>query len=163
LIGITADSVLVHIGDAVEEQVDPGDHAQPLNLRASHSSHPTLWQDIFGKSALLSGVGQVERLRDPARNRNSGRVDWGILTEGGPSHLLPAAGVLFEPLIESLLGIGEDMTQATIEIKRGTREDVEMEDVQEQPLPREITRDVTGGEMDMLVELFKSAEFTGAF
>ncbi len=165
LIGITADSVLVHIGDTVEEQVDPGDRAQPLNIRASRSSQPTLWQDIFGKSALLSGVGHVERLRDPARIRDSGRVvvDWSTLTEGGPSHLLPAAGVLFEPLIESLLGIGERHdTGHNREQKKGLGEDVEMEDVQEQMLPREITRDVTGGEIDMLVELFKSPEFTGA-
>ena len=34
--------------------------------------------------------------------------------------------------------------------------------MQEQLLPREITRDVTGEEIDMLVELFKSHEFTGA-
>ena len=165
LIGITADSVLVHIGDTVEEQVDSGDHAQPLKTRASHSSQPTLWQDIFGKSALLSGAGHVERLRDSARNRNSGRVnvDWSTLTDGGPSHLLPAAGVLFEPLIESLLGIGERHdTGHSREQKKGLGEDVEMEDMQEQLLPREIMRDVTGAEIDMLVELFKSHEFTGA-
>ena len=165
LVGITADSVLVHIGDTVEEQVDSGDQAQPLNSRASHSSQPTLWQDIFGKSALLSGVGHVERLRDSARNRNSGRVDadWSTLTEGGPSHLLPAAGVLFEPLIESLLGIGERHdTGHNREQKKGLGEDVEMEDIQEQLLSREITRDVTDGEIEMLVELFKSHEFTGA-
>jgi hypothetical protein len=163
LIGITADSVLVHVGDAVGTQVDPGDHAQPLNVQASHSSQPTLWQDIFGKSALLSGVGHVERLRDPVRNRNLGRVDWGILTEGGPSHLLPAAGALFEPLIESLLGIGEGHdTGHNRDQKKGHGEDVEMEDVQRQLLPRESTRDVTSGEIDMLVELFKGPEFTGA-
>jgi len=164
LIGITADSALVHIGDAVEERLDPGDYAQPLNLRASDSSHPTLWQDIFGKSALLSDGYHVERLRDPARNRKDGRMDWGILTEGGPSHLLPAARLLFEPLINNILGIGEShSTNHNRSRKKEPEEDVEMEDVQEQPQPREITRDVTGGEMDMLVELFKSAEFTGAF
>jgi len=162
LIGITADSVLVHIGDTVEKQVDPGDHAQPLNIRTSLSSQPTLWQDIFGKSALLSGAGHVG-LRDPVRNRNLGRVDWGILTEGGPSHLLPAAGVLFESLIESLLGIGErQATDHNRDQKKGLAEDVEMEDVQEQLLPHEVTRDVTGGEIDMLVELFKGSKFTGA-
>ena len=162
LIGITADSVLVHIGDAVEEQVDPGDHAQPLNARASHSSQPTMWQDIFGKSALLSSVDHVERLRDPARNRNLGRVDWGTLTEGGPSHLLPAVGILFEPLIESLLGISErHNTGHDREQQKGLGEDVAMEDAQEELLPREITRDVTSGEIDMLVELFKSPGFTG--
>lgn len=162
MIGITTDSVLVHIGDAVEEQVDPGDHAQPLNVRTSHSSQSTMWQDIFGKSALLSGVGHVERLGGPARDRNSGRVDWGTLTEGGPSHLLPAAGILFEPLIESLLGIGERHdTGHNRKQKKGLGEDVEMEDVQEPLLPREIPRDVTGGEIDMLVELFKSPEFRG--
>ena len=160
LIGITTDAGLVHIGDAVEEQVDPRDHAQPLNIR---SSQPTLWQDIFGESSLLSDVGQVERLRDPVRSRNLGRVDWGILTEGGPSHLLPAAGVLFEPLIKSLLGIGEiHDTGHNRDQKERLGEDEEMEDVQGQLLPREITRDVTGGEIDMLVELFKGFEFTGA-
>ena len=162
LIGITANSVLVRIGDAVEKQVDPGDHAQPLNARAPHSSQPTMWQDIFGKSALLSGVDNVERLHDPVKNRNSGRVDWGTLTEGGPSHLLPAVGILFEPLIESLLGIGEGQdTGHDRKQKEGLGGDVEMEDVQEQLLRPEITRDVTGGEIDMLVELFKSSEFTG--
>ena len=90
-------------------------------------------------------------------------MDWGILTEGGPSHLIPAAGVLFEPLIKSLLGISDGhSTSHNRGQKKGSREDIEMEDVQEQP-PREITRDVTGGEMDMLVELFKSTEFTSAF
>lgn len=153
----------MHIGDAVEEQVDPGDRAQPLNARVSHSSHPTLWQDIFGKSALLLDAGHVEPPRDPARNRNSRRMDWDILTEGGPSHLIPSAGVLFEPLIESLLGISKvHNTSHNTSQRKGPREDIEMEDVQEQ-LPREITRDVTGGEMDMLVELFKSTEFTSAF
>ena len=34
--------------------------------------------------------------------------------------------------------------------------------MQEQLLPREITCDVTGEEIDMLVELFKGHEFTGA-
>lgn len=156
--------MLVHIGDAVEEQVDPGDHAQLLNVRALHSSHPTLWQDIFGKSALLSELGQVERIRDSPRNRNPGRVDWAILTEGGPSHLLPAASLLFEPFMESLLGIGKRHdTSHNRDEKEGLVEDVEMENIREQPPPRDITRDVTGGEMDMLVELFKSDQFTGAF
>ena len=163
LIGITADSVLVHIGDAVEEKIDTGDHAQPLDVQALRSAKPTMWQDIFGKSALLSSADHVECLQDPPRNRNSGRMDWGILTEGGASHLLPAAGVLFEPLIESLLGTGEIRdTGHNRDQKRGPGEDVEMEDIQEHLPPREITRDVTSGEIDMLVDLFKSAEFTGA-
>ena len=148
----------------MEEQVDHGDHAQPLNLRALHSSRPTLWQDIFGKSALLSDAGHVERLQDRARDKSSRKMDWGILTESGPSHLVPAAEVLFEPLIESLLGIGERHdTSHSRDQKKGLVEDVEMEDVQEPPLLREVIRDVTSGEIDMLVELFKSAEFTGAF
>jgi hypothetical protein len=162
LIGITAESALVHIGDTVEEQVDRGDYAQPLNFRASHSSHPTLWQDIFGKSALFSGAGHVERLRNPAGNRGSGKMGWDILTEGGPSHLIPAAGVLFEPLIESLLGMSErhDIGHNRDQ-KKGLRGDVEMEDVQEGPLSRKVTRDVSDREINMLVELFKNAEFPG--
>jgi len=159
LVGITADSVLVHMGDAVEEQVNLVDRAQPLNSRISHSSRPTLWQDIFGKSALLLDAGHVEPPRGPVRDRNPRRMDWGILTEGRPSHHIPAAGVLFEPLIESLFGIseGHNTGQNRGQVK-GPMEDIEMEDEKEQP-PREITRDVTGGEMDMLVELFKSTEF----
>lgn len=163
IVGITADSALVHIGDAVEPQVDLGAQAKPFNARGLRSSHPTLWQDIFGKSALLLDAAHVEPPWDPAKNRNSRRMDWGILTEGGPSHLLPAAGVLFEPLIESLLGMSEGHNTSHMRgQKKGPEEDIEMEDVQEQP-PRDTTRDVTGGEMDMLVELFKRTEFTSAF
>jgi NET1-associated nuclear protein 1 (U3 small nucleolar RNA-associated protein 17) len=101
IVAITHQGGLVHIGDDPIQYKEEGDAPLAIAPLAEGSSQPALFQDIFGKSAVLALPSTTEDLRDIVATPSSQKLDWELLD--GPSHLLPPMRHLFSPLIHSML------------------------------------------------------------
>jgi hypothetical protein len=100
IVAITHQGGLVHVGDDPIQYKEEGD--APLAIDPStEGSQPALFQDIFGKSAVLDFPSTTENLRDVAVTSSNQKFDWELLD--GPPHLLPSMQHLFSPLIQSML------------------------------------------------------------
>jgi hypothetical protein len=100
IVAITDQGGLVHVGDDLIQYKEEGD--APLAIDPStEGSQPALFQDIFGKSAVLDFPSTAENLREVAVTSSNQKFDWELLD--GPSHLLPSMQHLFSPLIHSML------------------------------------------------------------
>jgi NET1-associated nuclear protein 1 (U3 small nucleolar RNA-associated protein 17) len=167
LVAITSEGELVHIGDDVMQAEDEGSEPRPLG---STSSEPSLFQDIFGKSALVdyTSPDQNARARPASPQRAlafpSGKgVDWEIVDT--PAHLLPPVHTLFMPLMESMLHTSGRAYSAANEQREEEQDptDAMIVDVVEQKAGSTGGRDISNAEIDAFVDFFRKTAFTGRF
>jgi NET1-associated nuclear protein 1 (U3 small nucleolar RNA-associated protein 17) len=170
LIAITSTGELVHIGDSTTRTREEGDMAQALQSEQNTALQPSLFQDIFGESAILKQSStsyiddhEVGTSRSVTLAPNG--FDWDLLDM--PSHLLPPMSVLFRPLAESMLQHEQHgkfvQAQSTAADLVSMDEDVEMvsqDSVIRNSVPS-TGREVTEEEIQYFTRLFQDPIFTG--
>ncbi|PVG01982.1 WD40 repeat-like protein [Serendipita vermifera] len=169
LIAITSSGGLIQMGDDTTQIPEEGDTAQTLQAGESTVLQPSLFQEIFGESAILkqpsipySSNQEVGISRSVALAPQG--IDWDLLDM--PSHLLPPISVLFKPLAESMLHREQQSYPATAQSVAGDLvpmdEDVEM--VSQDPESRKAMtpagREVTEEEIQFFTTLFQDPVFT---
>jgi NET1-associated nuclear protein 1 (U3 small nucleolar RNA-associated protein 17) len=167
LVAITSEGELVHIGDEVIQAEDEGSGPRPLG---STHSEPSLFQDIFGKSALVdyTSPDQIARAKPASQQLAlafpAGKgVDWEILET--PAHLLPPVHTLFMPLMESML-LNSGRAYSTADEQREEEQDqadAMIVDVSDQKVGSTSGRDISNTEIDAFVDFFRKTAFTGTF
>lgn len=166
LVAITSEGELVHIGDDVVQVEDEGSEPRPLG---STPSEPSLFQDIFGKSALVdyTSPDQNSRARPASQLAlafpTGKSVDWEILDT--PAHLLPPVHTLFMPLMESMLHSSGRAYSAANEQREEEQDptDAMVVDVAEQKVGSTAGRDISNAEIDAFADFFRKTAFTGKF
>ncbi|KAG8822073.1 hypothetical protein FRC19_006752 [Serendipita sp. 401] len=158
-VAVTLEGSLIHIGDEDIQSHEASEDPRSLGDTTGTPAQPTLFQDIFGKSAILESSSLAPQTTSKTSSDLGSQpgLDLGILD--GPSHLLPPASVLFESLITSMLQRGGKPEPPVAEIPTvvGNQMDV---DVSEPPNhPRAMGRKVTDKEVDELVDLFGDPSF----
>ncbi|KAG8810619.1 hypothetical protein FRC17_002857 [Serendipita sp. 399] len=163
-VAVTLDGSLVHIGDEDIQNREASDDPRSLGQVATSSAQPSLFQDIFGKSAVLdySTTPQAANkyIPDLGSSHPQTEIDWGLLD--GPSHLLPPASILFEPLLTSMLLRAEMETTPVVTEDPTPVHDIMVIDVPESSNRRHSTgRTITDQEINELVDLFRDPSFRG--
>lgn len=162
LLAVTSKQTTVLLGDDVTAHLAEGSAAREITSAGDAYTKPTLFQDIFGKSAFanMEERGQTSKV-DVSRSLpdlplGSKRVDLSLLD--GPAHLLPPIGSLFDSLIGSFTNTaspavtGSSAAQRTEEV-----EDVIMEEEATRELPgvQYRARNVSEEEMTLVTDLFR--------
>ena len=171
LVGITSDSAPVVLGDNIQINSPEGSIGRDLSNLPASRTRPTLFQDIFGPSALAN--------LDPVPTESYGTTTFGASTStalrpphvhgldlsilDGPAHLLPPIESLFSSLIRGFVQprappASIDTTTPSDETKGEPRsmEDIEMEDIS-LPIHQRISS------ADRIVDQHEMGEFTELF
>ena len=173
LLAVTADRLLVALGDSVTSKPLEGSAARAISSE-DDLLRPTLFQDIFGKSAFLENAGESSDLharpkkldQEPSALRK-GVIDLKVLD--GPAHLLPPISTLFDSLMESFsnpstsksseFGFSKSKKEEDIILTNDTSGDVEMADG-DSASPAAVgvgrKRRVNEQEMEIFTELFRT-------
>jgi NET1-associated nuclear protein 1 (U3 small nucleolar RNA-associated protein 17) len=119
-VGITTSWSVVMFGDQVDRSQDDGDPAAK-GIFGKIQQKRTLFQDIFGKSALTdpSNVSVAEATVALTRSRPSKEIASII---DGPAHLMPPLETLFTPLMETFLKPRQEDSQPG-DVASGERND----------------------------------------
>ena len=159
MVGITDNWDVVLCGDDVQPLVGEGLVARGLHT-SSQEPKRTLLQDIWGDSALTSGlVDPLVQKKVASTVPRNGKEITDIL--GGPAYLIPPLGTLFEPLMTHFLTPHppEDETIRVPSLAGGDEEDINMDvdESQDNPLVSSVRaeRVVDAREIEALVHLFR--------
>lgn len=119
LLAVTSDHLVVVVGDNISVNPLDGSGARPISSEGDYSK-PTLFQDIFGRSAFAENL---DSKSDRAVGKSSenpqtqkGVVDLTLLN--GPAHLLPPIGTLFDALMK---GFSQPSTSRAAELEAERR------------------------------------------
>lgn len=165
VVAITNDGGLVRIGDDIVQVEEEGNKPQPLG---SAPLGPSLFQDIFGQSALVDHtfLEQSSRAKISSTLANTGphagrSADWEILDT--PAHLLPPVHSLFMSLMESISHGSSRADPITIQEQEDEQNPVEAMaiDAPEQKTRNSAGRGITNAEIDAFVDFFRETVFTG--
>lgn len=120
LLAITTGSTTVIIGDEEILSATPsvGSSARAIGPNAAVELRPTLFQDIFGKSAFPAlEIPSITRTRKPVEDEitslGSGTKCLDLTLLDGPAHLLPPISSLFDSLIGSFTNISTPASSST--------------------------------------------------
>ncbi|KIM33744.1 hypothetical protein M408DRAFT_18764 [Serendipita vermifera MAFF 305830] len=158
IVAITHEGSIVHVGDHPIEYKEEGDSTLAIDPFANNSNQPALFQDIFGKSAILDFSSTTKESPNATSLTMGQDIDWTLLD--GPSHLLPSLHSLFPPLIQSML---QSISSKHPNRDETTDEDAMIVDVSgptESAIPSDEGRPVPTSEINALVSLFQDSTFT---
>lgn len=159
IIAITCDGGLIHAGENASRPGEESSEAKPLG---SVAEEPSLFQDIFGKSALVDHLLPNQPPKSSISNNKSTEsgVDWALLD--APSHLLPPVHTLFVPLMESMSrwnGNARDEAVDAYEQEKDAQDEMAIEPSGTASSTR-TTREITAEEIDAFTDFFRDAAFT---
>lgn len=160
LVGITDNWDVVLCGDDVHPLAGEGLVARGLLASSQEPPKRTLFQDIWGDSALTGAlVDPLIRKEVASTAPRNGKEFADIL--GGPAYLIPPLGTLFEPLMTHFLTPRppEDETNRVTGLLGGDDEDTNMDvdESQDDPLVSSVRaeRVVDARELEALIQLFQ--------
>ncbi|CCA69810.1 hypothetical protein PIIN_03751 [Serendipita indica DSM 11827] len=157
-VSITNSGSLLFIGD-IDFQRD--DEAGSKLLESGEEERPSIFQDIFGKSAIVEQPASTTRSAPERVASLDQSVDWALLD--GPSHLLPSIDALFDPLIDSLLRKQDSALPPAEKHHTLLDDDAQMDTAPDGTGPVRVkAREITQSEIDFFVELFRSSVFTAS-
>ncbi|EPQ60436.1 WD40 repeat-like protein [Gloeophyllum trabeum ATCC 11539] len=169
LVAITSSWNVVLLGDYVAAGDEQASCAQVIPDPAGSARRPTLFQDIFGKSAFAD-TSNPRSEQIPATSSYSWDSKDAAAVLDGPAHLIPPIESVFDSLMGSFLKprlpCSQEAAHIADESDEGMDEDVDVDmDVTQDTAPVVISRSservVSVEEMDMFVELFKQHAING--
>jgi hypothetical protein len=159
IVAITHQGGLVHISDDPIRYKEEGDAPLVIDASAAGASQPTLFQDVFGKSAIFDFSSTAEASRDVAATSSSQKLDWELLD--GPSHLLPSMQHLFSPLIQSMLQVSLSIDPQSQTRPTGHEDDMMVDSIDIDPVEDPIDgRSIATREINSFVGFFQDPTFT---
>ncbi|KAF8337985.1 uncharacterized protein EI90DRAFT_3041236 [Cantharellus anzutake] len=163
LLGVTRSGTVVVLGDQVGPARNAITESVPLsNASVSMNSRSTLFQDIFGESAL-GMMGEQAPSDPPSIPSTAVYLPLNLDPLEGPSHLLPPIETLFDTLIRGFFGERPPKVSPTTSVAQRPKEivpiteDDDMELDNKGPLdPHPARRQVGKRELDVFTNLFKT-------
>ena len=162
IVALTYQGGLVHVGDNPIQYKEEGHAPTVIDPSAGGPSQPALFQDMFGKSAVLDFSSNAEKSTVAATTSSNQRFNWNLLD--GPSHLLPSMQSLFLPLMQSMMQESPPTDPQSIAGATANEDDMVVDTPER--ADGHHTEDSSNGrlidsrEIDSFVALFQDAAFT---
>ena len=167
LVGLTTDGIVVALGDEINSTENVvTENASLSSVPVAMTSRPTLFEHIFGESAIQTIAQSVPSIKPP-KPRIPAHIHFNLEPLEGPSHLLPPMDTLFDSLIQGFIGSRSENVSSTQPKEKASiveTDDIEVDNETENSLlPLPSRRQVDDEELDAFTEFFKAQSLTSMY